>query len=126
MNNRTIFLLLNAKSTINNHSVKTWLKNSGFMTKEMPDIFDAMEVISDFTVRRNPELVLVEAFSPMQDFQIIQKLMPASIKDKISIFSLTEHEKVINHKECFEGNFAEITAKLSLTHSNQAQAKYAG
>ena len=125
MNNRTIFLLLNAKSKINNYSVKTWLKTSGFMTKEMPDIFDAMEVISDFTVQCGPELILVEACSPMMDFQIIQKMMPSSIKDKISIFSLTEHGKVINHKECFEGNFGEIIAKLSLTHSNQAQAKYA-
>lgn len=126
MKHRTIFLLLNAKSKIYNHSVKIWLKDSGFITKEMPDIFDAMEVISDFTVQCSPELVLVEACSPMMDFQIIQRMMPSSIKDKISIFSLTEHEKVINDKECFEGNFAEVTAKLSLTHSTQAKAKYAG
>lgn len=123
MKNKPIFLLLNKKSK-NNNSVKNWLKESGFSMSEAPDAFWAMEEISDFTDRFCPEIVLIEALSPLKDFCLIQKMM-SNGEDGISIFALSEHENVINHKQCFEGNFSEIKAKFSLLHSKASLAKTA-
>lgn len=125
MKNKTIILLLNAKSRKNNGSVKKWLKKSGFMTSEVPNIFQAFEVISDFTMRYCPEIVLLEAVSQLDDFYTIQKMMRFSDADGISIFALSESEKTINQKECFEGSFAELTAELSLLYAKSAKSKTA-
>lgn len=123
MKNKPIFLLLNKKSK-NNHFVKIWLKESGFSMSEAPDAFWAMEEISDFTDRFCPEVVLIEALSPFKDFCLIQKMMSGE-EDGISIFALSEHENIINHKQCFEGNFSEIKAKFSLLYAKSLQAKTA-
>jgi hypothetical protein len=121
MKNKTVLLLLNKNSAKNNNSIKIWLRKSGFKIREVPDVFRAMEEISDFTVQISPEVILIEAFSPQNDFCLIRQIIPTN--DEISIFALSEN--VINHRECFEGNLAQVKAKFSLLHSKAARAKAA-
>lgn len=118
MSIQPIVLLLNKNSAKNNRSLRTWLKQNGFLTTEAADAGRAMEKVSDFTVRLAPEVVLIEAVSPQKDFCLLRQMIQAS--GEISIFALSEN--VINHKECFEGNLAQVTEKFSLMHSKSARA----
>ncbi len=123
MKNKPIFLLLNKESNKNN-SLKNWLKEAGFSVSIVSDAVRAMEEISDFTVRLCPEVVLIEALSPLMDFCMIQKVMSGG-EDGFLVFALSEHENLINHRQCFEGNLTHIKAKFSSLQSKSAQAKTA-
>ncbi len=125
MKNKTILLLLNTKSETNNDSVKSWLKNSGFKTSEVPNVFRAIEEMSDFTVRCDPEVVLIEAVSQLNDFCLIQKIMQISNDGEVSVFAITDSDKIINHKECFEGSFAQVKKKFISLRPVFAHAKAA-
>lgn len=125
MKDKTIVLLLDANSATDNTQVKKWLKNSGLNTSEVPNVFRAMEEISDFTVCGCPEVVLIEAISPASDFHMIQQVLGCSDVDEISVFALSGTKKNINHEDCFVGNFVEVKAKLSSIHTKSARAKSA-
>ncbi len=109
----TIILLLDGKSATDNKLVKNWLRKSRFLTNETTDIFQALEEISDFTVRSRPDVVLLEVNSLKEEFSIIQKMMQSlSGKCEYLIFALTDSGKIINDKKCFEGNLAQVKVQL--------------
>jgi hypothetical protein len=110
---QTIILLLDGKSGTYNKSVKKWLKNRRLLTSEATDIFQALEEISDFTVSYRPDVVLLEVDSLSEDFFMIQTIAQTSLDGgQISIFALSDSGKIINHRECFEGNLAQVKAKF--------------
>jgi hypothetical protein len=100
-------------SNIENGEIKKWFENSRFLTSEATDIFQALEIISDFTIRQCPEVVLLDVDSGAEDFSFINKMVSAMTLDgEISILALSETGKNIKHKNYFEGNFAEVRMQL--------------
>jgi hypothetical protein len=41
-------------------TVEVWLKNRGFVVWSAPDVYDLIEVLSDFTVRVCPDIVVLK------------------------------------------------------------------
>lgn len=110
---QTVILLVDGNAAGNNAFIKDWLEKSPFMTNETTDIFQALEEISDFTVQARPDVVLVEVDSLKNDFANIRNLMHAfSCKDDFPIMALSDSGSVINDKECFEGNLAEVKEQI--------------
>lgn len=113
MIHHTIILLLDGNSATDNNHIKEWLKKSRFLTNETTDIFQALEEISDFTVRSRPDVVLLEVNSLKEEFSLIQKMMQSlSGKCEYPIFALTDTGKIINDNKCFEGNLDQVKARL--------------
>jgi len=111
---RTLILLVDGKASVNNIFMKEWLEKSPFMTNETTNIFQALEEISDFTTPLRPDVVLVEVDSLKQDFDNIRNLMYAfSCAADFPILALSDSGKIVNDKECFEGNLAEVQAQIT-------------
>ena len=108
-----VILLLDGNA-IDNDCVKEWFKTSRFLTSETVDIFQALEEISDFTVRCRPDVVLLEVNSLTEDFFTVRKMVQTSSGEcGFPIFALSDSGKIINHKECFEGNLTQLKTQLN-------------
>lgn len=120
---RTIILLLESNSEKNVCFVKDWLKNKRILTNETNDIFEALEEISDFTTRLRPDVILLQVQSLREDFAKLKKMIQTpSGKCEFPVFALSDSGKVINDKECFEGNLAQVKARLDLMIPKAAYA----
>lgn len=120
---RTVILLLETNSEMDNGSIKNWFKKSRFLTNETADVFEALEEISDFTVRFRPDVVLLEVNSLKEDFDRIRKMIQTpSGKCEFPIFALSDSGNIINDKECFEGNLAQIKTELDKMIPKAARA----
>lgn len=110
----TVILLLDEHLTADNAEAKEWLKESRFFTCEATDIFEALEDISDFTTPRRPDVVLIEVGSLSDDFSLVNEMVRTSSDETMCpIFALSNTGKVVNQKECFEGNLGQLTAELN-------------
>lgn len=96
-----------------NYQLKKWFEESRFFTSEATDIFQALEDISDFTVSRSPDVILLEVTCLKEDFSDIRNAIHImSGEGSLPIFALSDKDKTINDDECFEGNFTKLTAEL--------------
>lgn len=119
---KTVILLIDGKLTSNDNYIKEWLEESPFMTNETTDIFQALEDITDFTVRARPDVVVLPVESLKQDYFTIREMMQAfSGNEDFPIFALSDCGKVVNDKECFEGNLAEVKAAIEKVFPKTAQ-----
>jgi len=57
----TPVIVLMDKETAGEHSqIRRWLEDSRFATFEASNVFDALEQLSDFTIKSRPDVVLVD------------------------------------------------------------------
>lgn len=109
---QSVILLLDEKAEDNSY-IKQRFQESRFLTFEATDIFQALEDISDFTVRSRPDVVLLEVASLSEDFLFVSEMVQTSLgKDQLAIFALSDTGKIVNSKECFEGNLMQLEAEL--------------
>ena len=110
---RSVILLLDGNA-VNIRPVKEWFKKSRFSTRETTHIYQVLEDLSDFTVRTCPDVVLLEADSLSDDFFTVKNILHSYFDgNKLLICALSDSGKIVNDKECFEGNLSEIKVKLN-------------
>lgn len=108
-----VILLIDGSPTADNKFIKRWFEKSRFLTCEKSDIFEVLEEMSDFTTLERPDVILLEVESMTDGFQIIKTLTHSvDGQNEPPIFAFTESGKVIDDCECFEGNLAQLAAKL--------------
>lgn len=109
-----VILLIDGSSSADNRFIKRWFQKSRFLTCEATDIFQALEEISDFTMPQRPDVILLEVASMTDDFQMVKRMtQTTSGQDELLIFAFSEGGKIVNDRDCFEGNLAQLEAKLN-------------
>jgi hypothetical protein len=91
-----------------------WLKQSRFKTWEAVNVFDALEGISDFTLRSRPDVILLRVESVKDDFRLLSELLLNGGMDELEfpIFALSDRGSLVDRSGLFEGGLAEIKEKL--------------
>src|SRR5215203_872500 len=111
---QSVILLLDGSPSADNKFIKRWFRKSRFLTCECADIFHALEEISDFTTPHRPDVVLLEVDSLPDGFQIVKRMTESvSGYNEPPIFAFSESGTVINDSNCFEGNLAQLEARLN-------------
>jgi CheY-like chemotaxis protein len=109
-----VILLIDGSPAADNTFIKRWFEKSRFLTCETNDVFQALEEISDFTMVQRPDVILLEVESMTDGFQTVKTLTHSVAgQNEPPIFAFSENGKVINDCECFEGNLAQLEAKLN-------------
>lgn len=109
-----VILLIDGSPTADNKFIKRWFEKSRFLTCEKSDVFEVLEEMSDFTTLERPDVILLEVESMTDGFQIIKTLTHSVAgENEPPIFAFSENGKVIDDCECFEGNLAQLEAKLN-------------
>jgi DNA-binding response OmpR family regulator len=108
-----VILLIDGSPAADNTFIKRWFQKSRFLTCEATDIFHALEEVSDFTMPQRPDVILLE-IAPLPDgFQALKTMAQTlSGQNELPIFAFSESGKIIDGCECFEGNLAQLAAKL--------------
>lgn len=75
-NRRMMVLLLESGS--GGHDLGQWLSANGFVAWRANDVSHAMEELSDFTVRRRPDVVLLEVAGLPQRFDAVMSALRGS------------------------------------------------
>jgi hypothetical protein len=110
---QSVILLLDGNTSADNKFIKNWFQESRFLTSEATDIFQALEEIADFTTPQRPQVILLEVLSIPDDFQTIKRVTQTFAGHTgLPIFAFSENGKIVNDRECFEGNLAQLTEKL--------------
>ena len=123
---QSLIILLDGNAAADNRFVKQWLKNSRFLTGEATDIFQALEEISDFTVCRCPDVILLEVDSLTHDFLTVREMVQTlSAYSCLPIFALSKSGNIVNHKDCFEGNLAQLKTRLEKIFPKLTQTQIA-
>lgn len=93
---------------------KEWLKKSRFRTWEAMNVFDALEGMTDFTLKNRPDVVVLNVESMRMEFDLVLGLLlnGAANESEFPIFVLSAEPRMIRNNDVFEGNFTEIVAQL--------------
>lgn len=109
-----VILLIDANPATDNKFIKRWFEKSRFLTCERTDVFEVLEEISDFTMPQRPDVILLEVESMTDGFQIMRTLTHSvDGQNEPQIFAFSESGAAIDGCECFEGNLAQLEAKLN-------------
>lgn len=109
-----VILLIDGSAAADNRFIKRWFQKSRFLTCEATDIFQALEEISDFTMPQRPDVILLEVASMPNDFQVVKRLTQVTLgQNVLPIFAFSEGGKIVDDCDCFEGNLAQLEAKLN-------------
>jgi hypothetical protein len=106
--------VLDGKETAGKDFVRRWLKKSRFSTIEVSDVFQALEEMSDFTIRSRPDVIVMEVASLSEDFRIIKNIVQISSSDihECPIFAFSSSGEIAGDKENFQVNLHQLEAKL--------------
>jgi len=102
-----------ADSSSDRGSLRNWLESSRFNTCEASDIFQALEQISDFSVRERPDVVLLEVESPQSEYALYQRMMDETLYEcEPAVLALAGDAEKTSGEFCFEGNLAQVASRL--------------
>ena len=87
---KTLLLLLDGGSPIKG-TVRMWLTDRGLITWEASDVGHAIEELSDFTVRRRPDVVLLEVSALSESFDTFRSTFEFSADgNDVSVLALSD------------------------------------
>ena len=118
---KTVVLLFD-ESSPGHHHLKQWLKNMGYLAWEANDICDAIEELSDFTVKSRPDVVMLAVRSLEDNFAMIRDALQISPSDdSISVFAVGPQYKTAHEFGCIP-HIAELQRNLENVHARSATA----
>src|SRR5258706_108314 len=89
---RMCVLLLDSDTT-SKHCLCDWLDDNGFVTWHANDVRHALEELTDFTVRRRPDIVLLEVSSLPERFETLQSMIRSSSRsDDVGVVGFSDGE----------------------------------
>ena len=93
--------------------IREWFAESRFQTSNAQDVFEAIEAISDFTIRDRPDVVLLPVDSPIADYDLVRELVQtAPGEPDHPIIALSKKKGPAGCADFFGGDFTEVTARL--------------
>lgn len=106
-------ILLLSKQGDNNSLVKMWFEKSRFQTTQVEDVFQVLEELSDFTVRRSPDVIILEVASFLDDFSSVADIIQTlPIESEVPIYSSSELGSFIDFNGSFKGDLIQLSTEL--------------
>ena len=106
-------ILLLENDSADRASIREWFEESRFRTCDAGDVFEAMEFISDFTVRDRPDVVLLPVASAEADYDLVCELLetaPGEVEHPV--IALSRKKAPAKHQGNFEESFNLVAARL--------------
>ena len=107
---KTLLLLLDDSSLMKGN-VRMWLTESGFVTWEAKDVCHALEEVSDFTVKRRPDVVLLEVPALPECFDTFRSTFEISADgNKFAVLALSDAQPNAESKPFVAGDLDQLKA----------------
>ena len=94
-------ILLLGKRLKTNDEVDTWLAESRYSAHEATDVFQALEEISDFTVRDTPDVVYLHVDRLDSEMAMLEKMLATTVGDSCaSIIAYSDKDERSENSSC--------------------------
>jgi DNA-binding response OmpR family regulator len=108
-----VILLLENGTSPDGEFIRQWLSDSRFMTCEAYDAFEALEEISDFTVRNRPDVIILNVDSSENDLSSIREIVKCGSDDQdLAIISMTDDSPRPGKDDFYAPNVRQVAARL--------------
>lgn len=115
-------ILLIDELTEDSSSIKNWLDDNSFQTHEAANIFEAIEEISDFTMRECPDVILLSVNPQSTDLKLVEEMFDeASGTDELPLYVLSKTLKITNKKSRSAENIGQLKIKINEIKPKLAQ-----
>ena len=102
-----VIVLMDKETSGDHKEIRQWFEDSRFDTFEASNVFEALEEISDFTIKSRPDVVLVDVDSCETDLPIVKNL--AGMND-LSVMAVSG--KADSSGRYFHANFGQMASQL--------------
>lgn len=107
-------ILLVDELTEDSNSIKNWLNDNSYQTQEAANIFEAIEEISDFTVRECPDVILLSVNPLSTDLKLVEEMFDdESGSDELPVYVLSKTLKITNKKSRSAENIGQLQIKIN-------------
>lgn len=108
-----VILMLSQKGSEDSVMID-WIQNSRFRTFEAANILDIYVEMSDFTIKKSPELIILHTYSFAWDLEAIKTMFQSGSSVTLPTIILFSDEKnPVDRGDYLEANLATIDKKLS-------------
>jgi len=104
-----VILLMDKRTSADRSDVENWFSNSRFSTCEASNVFEALEELSDFTIKQRPDVVLLNVDSCGSELSLMRDM--AGMED-LTIMSLSALGGWLATDGCFHGNLGQLATHL--------------
>ena len=119
---RPVIVMVEADNFNDREDIHQWFEDSRFRVVDAVNVFDALEAFADFTVRDQPEVVLLNVDCCDVDLPMIRTTFAAaSGENSPYIIGVTNHGNDATSDSCYQGDLAQIAARLDRLIPNRHQ-----
>ena len=108
-----VILLLEKGASANADYVRSWLHESRFLTCEAVDAFDALEELSDFTVRERPDVIILNDDPSGNQGEFLRELVQTAPGERDpAIISMSEICQMTGQDDFYARDLGQVAARL--------------
>jgi len=104
-----VILLIDKRTSTERSDVMDWLDNSRFSICDASNIFEALEGLSDFTIRERPDVVLLKVDSCENQASLMRDM---SGMEDLAVMALSSGGSMVATDGCFQGNLGQLATHL--------------
>lgn len=105
-----VILLIDKGMTTERRVLAAWLANSRFSACDALDMFEAIGELADFTVRNDPDVIVLNTEPCAENVELIRSLLREESGSDPEILTLSS--RGAEDQECFVGDLPAVTARL--------------
>lgn len=118
-----VILLLKDGPAADKEFIRRWLLESRFMTCEAVNAFEAIEEMSDFTMRERPDVIILDIESPKNDLPLIREIVKTSAGElDPSIISMCDVGQYGGEDDFYARDLGQVAARLETLIPNSSTA----
>jgi hypothetical protein len=103
-----VILLLDKGASADRSDVMNWFDNSRFSTYEASNVFEALDELSDFTIKERPDVVLLN----VENENELSLMRDISGMEDLAIMALSSGSSIVATDGCFRGNLGQLATHL--------------
>jgi len=104
-----VIVLMDKDSSNDQATIRQWFEDSRFATYEASNVFEALEQLSDFTIRKRPDVVLLDVDCCEDELPIVREVSDLPVMALSGKAAL----KNSNGRQSYYGSFGQVVSQLN-------------
>jgi hypothetical protein len=102
-----VIVLVDKDAAGERSEIRQWFQDSRFLTCEASNVFEALEHLSDFTLRKRPDVVLIDVDCCEDELPIMQNV------SDLPVMAFTRKNRSVDTGNNYAANFDSVVSRLN-------------
>ena len=104
-----VIVLMDKESSGDQAMIRQWFEDSRFSTCESSNVFEALEELSDFTIRKRPDVVLLDVDCCEDELPLVREVSDLPV---MAVSGRTS-DKAKSADKFYHTNFGQVVSRLN-------------